>query len=52
MVSSSTPIVADQFGDEAVVENIVLLLVQREFIHQALQQGHPCTQPFLFFLTK
>lgn len=45
IISSTTPVVAQQFGDKAIVEQaLVVLLVQREVIHHALQEGHSCRQ--------
>jgi len=41
-LSSPQPVVAQQFGDEAIVEHALVLPVQRDILHQALQERHSC----------
>lgn len=36
---STTPVVAQQFGDKATAEHIPILLVDRDIIHHTLQEG-------------
>lgn len=43
-ISTTTPVVVQQFGDEMIVEHALMLPVQRKIIHQALQEGHSCRQ--------
>lgn len=46
-ISTSTPVVVQQFGDKATVEQALVLRVQREIIHQTLQEGLSCRQQSL-----
>lgn len=48
-ISTSTPVVFQQFGDKATVEHALVLQVQREIIHQTLQEGLSCRQQSLLF---
>ncbi len=41
------PVVLQQLGDKAIVENALVLLIQRDIIHQSLQEGHSCREQSL-----
>ena len=44
-ITTSAPVVVQQFGDKVIVELALFVLrVQKDIIHQALQEGHSCAQ--------